>query len=160
LNVTPGQVLTFSASGMTMYNGVATTIGPDGASYDTTHMSGSPDGDYNGLQNGIQTITAPQNALIGVFLTSAAPNTVTPPAAGLSYSTTASMNQSSYSNLLVQQPFFIGNGQNSSGTTQTFVVPAGATRLYLGVFDGWQNWDNPGSLSVTTTVQPQVYLVQ
>jgi hypothetical protein len=160
LNVTPGQVLTFSATGMTSNKGPTGNIGAAGSGSNTTHMSGSPDGNYNGLQNGIQTLTAPQNGLIGVFLTNAAPNTVTPPSSALSYNTAASMNQSTYSSLLVQQPFYIGSGQTSSGTTQSFVVPAGATRFYLGVFDGWQNWDNPGALTVTSTVQPQVYLVK
>jgi hypothetical protein len=122
-------------------------------------MQGSPDGNYNGVQNGIQSLTAPQNSLIGVFLTDAAPNTVATPATALSYTSTTE-NQSAYNSLQVQQPFFIGDGQTSGGNTQTFVVPAGATKLYLGVFDGWQNWDNPGSLSVTTTQQPQIFLVK
>jgi hypothetical protein len=160
MSVTPGSTLSFSATGLTMYNGSNATIGSDGAGYNTTHMAGSPDGNYNGLQNGIQTLTAPQNSLIGVFLTNSAPNTQTPPATALDYSTSASQNKTSYTSLAVQQPFFIGDGQTSSSVTQSFVVPAGATRLYLGVFDGWQNWDNPGSLTVTTTQQAVVYLVK
>jgi hypothetical protein len=155
LNVTPGQILTFNSSGKTMYNGNNPTIGPNGAGYNTTHMQGSPDGNYNGLQNGIQTLTAPQNSLIGVFLTNAEPDTATPPATALTYSA-ATENRSSYNSLQVQQPFYIGSGSTSGSVTQTFVVPAGATRFYLGVFDGWQNNDNPGSLTVTTTQQPQV----
>jgi hypothetical protein len=160
MNVTPGSTLTFSATGLTMYSGTAASIGADGASWDTTHMYNSPDGNYNGLQNGIQSLTAPQNALIGVFLTNSQPSTVTPPSTALDYSTSASQNESNYNSLQTQQPFFIGDGKTSSGTTQTFVVPAGATRLYLGVFDGWQNWDNPGSLTVTTTQYGQIYLVK
>jgi hypothetical protein len=143
-----------------MNKGPIATIGADGASWNTTHMAGSPDGNYNGLQNGIQSLTAPQNALIGVFLTAAEPDTVTPPATALDYSASGARDQNTYGSLQIQQPFFIGVGQNSSGVAQSFVVPAGATRLYLGVFDGWQNWDNPGSLSVTTTQQPEVYLVK
>jgi hypothetical protein len=123
-------------------------------------MAGSPDGNYNGQQNGIQSLTAPQNALIGVFLSDAQPSTVSAPASALDYSTGASRDESNYNGLVNQQPFFIGSGLRSGGTPQTFVVPAGATRLFLGVFDGWQNWDNPGSLSVTTTQLARVYLVR
>ena len=159
MNVTPGAVMTFSATGLTNDNGSTAILGADGASYNTTHMAGSPDGNYNGLQNGIQTLTAPQNALIGVFLTNAAPNTQTPPATALSY-TTSTLNQANYTNVQLQQPFFIGNGQTGSGVTQSFIVPPGATRLYLGVFDGWYNADNSGSLSVSAVQQPQVHLVR
>jgi len=160
MNVQPGAILTLSATGLTMDKGPVSTIGADGAAWNTTHMAGSPDGNYNGLQNGIQSLTAPQNALIGVFLTDAQPDTVTPPSTALDYSTGASRDESNYNTLATQQPFFIGDGQTSGFATQTFVVPAGATRLYLGVFDGWQNCDNPGSLTVTTTQLGQVYLVK
>jgi hypothetical protein len=85
---------------------------------------------------------------------------VTPPSTSLDYSTAATRDESNYSGLQSQQPFFIGAGLTDGGSPQTFVVPAGATRLYLGVFDGWQNSDNPGSLSVTTTQMGRVYLVK
>jgi hypothetical protein len=98
--------------------------------------------------------------LIGVFLTGAAPNTVTPPSSGLDFSTTASFNQTSYSNLLVQQPFVIGTGSTSGSVVKSFIVPVGATRLFLGLWDDYQNEDNEGSLTVTTTQMPQIYLVQ
>jgi hypothetical protein len=160
MTVTPGATLTFTANGTTNYKGNNPVYGPEGAGYNTTHMANSPDGNYNGEQNGIQTLTAPQNALIGVFLNNNQPSTQTPPSSGLDYGTSASLNESTYSGLQVQQPFFIGQGETSGGTPQTFVVPQGATRLYLGVFDGWQNFDNPGSLTVTSTQQPTVYLVK
>jgi hypothetical protein len=160
MNVMPGTTITLSATGMTSNKGNVSTIGAQGASNITSHMAGSPDGNYNGLQNGIQSLTAPQNALIGVFLGNAQPNTVTPPSTALDYSAAATRDESEYNSLATQQPFFIGSGQTSGGGTQSFVVPAGATRFYLGVFDGWQNWDNPGSLSVTTTQLGRVYLVK
>jgi hypothetical protein len=64
---------------------------------------------------------------------------------------------------LLQQLFFIGNGLTSTSATQHVVVPAGATRLYLGTLDvgGWNN--NPGSFLVTvfdpcpTAVAPAVW---
>jgi Flp pilus assembly protein TadG len=161
MNVTPGTVLTFSATGGTGYDASAAMAGPDGLPGNVVyHAEFSKTGDFNGLQNGIQTITAPTSAMIGVFLTAAAPNTVTPPSSGLDYTTAASQNQADYTNLQVQQPFFIGSGTTSSGTVQSFIVPPGATRLYLGAFDQVDNADDTGSLTVVTTQQPQVYLVK
>ena len=158
LDVTPGTILNFSASGLTSNTGSSGNIGPNGNGSFATHMSGSPDGNYNGLQNGIQTVTAPLSALIGVFLTDAQPNTQTPPATAKAYNGTT-VNSANYTALATQQPFYVGSGQNSSGKTQSFVVPAGATRLYLSIFDTYENNNNPGSLSVGVTQQGKVTLV-
>jgi hypothetical protein len=161
MNVTAGSILTFGATGGTGYEQGAAMAGPDGMPNNVVyHAEFSKTGNYNGLQNGIQTITSPTSALIGVFLTAAAPNTVTPPTSGLDYTTAASQNQANYTSLLVQQPFFVGNGTNSNSVAQSFIVPAGATRLYLGAFDQVNNADDTGSLTVTTTQQAQVYLVK
>ena len=159
MNVTPGAVITFTASGMTSNSGSTANIGPDGNGSFVTHMSGSPDGNYNGLQNGIQTLKAPLSSLIGVFITNAAPDTQTPPSTSRSYTSTT-VNNVNYTDLKAQQPFFVGSGQNASGTTQSFIVPAGATRLYLGIFDTYENNNNPGSLSVGVTQQAKVTLMQ
>ena len=50
----------------------------------------------------------------------------------------------------LQQIFFIGDGLTGrgSGSVQTFIAPAGATRLYLGVADGTQWNDNGGAFDV------------
>jgi hypothetical protein len=161
MNVTAGTVLTFSTTGGTGYKQGVALAGPDGMPNNVVyHAEFSQTGAFNGLQNGIQTITAPTSALLAVFLTGAAPNTVTPPSSGLDYSTSNSQNQAGYTSLQVQQPFFVGNGTNSSGVTQSFMVPPGATRLYLGAFDQVDNADDTGSLSVSTTQQPRVYLVK
>jgi len=81
--------------------------------------------------------------LVGVFLDDSDPNGQVPPAT-LTYGTGAGqtpLDQASYSPLL-RQVFFIGDGYTSiyqqpySGTQQTFVVPAGATRLFVGFPDG------------------------
>ena len=37
---------------------------------------------------------------------------------------------------LLFQTFFIGNGLSGATTLQKFFVPAGATRLFLGIADG------------------------
>jgi hypothetical protein len=67
--------------------------------------------------------------------------------------TAGATSQSSYSPLL-NQVFFIGDGLTGtgSGSVQQFVIPAGATRLFLGSSDGaGANYDNSGSFSVTVT---------
>jgi hypothetical protein len=57
---------------------------------------------------------------------------------------------------LLKQPFFIGNGLRNDGlSVQQFIVPAGATRLYLGTMDGFGWWNNSGSLEVTATKVPE-----
>ena len=46
----------------------------------------------------------------------------------------------------------IGNGARADGLpSRSFVVPAGATRFYIGVMNGQQWSDNSGSLSATVT---------
>jgi hypothetical protein len=49
---------------------------------------------------------------------------------------------------LLQQPFFIGDGQTSQDVIQQFIAPAGATRLFLGVMDNYQWSNNTGSFNV------------
>lgn len=53
---------------------------------------------------------------------------------------------------LLQQPFFIGSGITSGGTRKTFVIPDGASRLFLAVMDDSScNSDNTGSFQVSVT---------
>jgi hypothetical protein len=107
----------------------------------------SPNAD--GSENGIADITAPIDALIGVFLSNSQPSLTAPPAA-LDFTTTASRDFSTLSPQL-SQPFFIGAGENSSDILQEFIAPAGATRLYFGPMDEY-NWsDNTGSFQIVAT---------
>jgi hypothetical protein len=51
---------------------------------------------------------------------------------------------------------FIGDGLRNDGlSVQQFIVPAGATRLYLGTMDGYGWWNNSGSFEVTATNVPE-----
>jgi hypothetical protein len=74
--------------------------------------------------------------LAGVFLTDAAPSTPAP--ASLDFSSTALGRSFSQLSPLLQQTFYIGDGLTGegSGDVQTFWVPDGATRLFLGIVDG------------------------
>jgi hypothetical protein len=91
----------------------------------------------------------PVVAIIGVFL----PNTTNsgPPPPSLDFSTSASRDFAVLAPALFQV-FFIGNGLRNDGVTpQNFVVPSGATRLFLGVGDSglWNN--NVGSFTLVVT---------
>jgi hypothetical protein len=103
--------------------------------------------------------------LAGVFLTDDAPSAPAP--ASLDFSSTAL--GTSFSSLapLLQQTFYIGDGLTGEGTgsVQTFRVPDGATRLFLGIVDGsyfvgapdyYDN--NAGSFSATfqVTTVPEI----
>ncbi len=64
----------------------------------------------------------------------------------------------------LRQSFFVGDGHTDSGGVQTFHIPDGATRLYLGVEDAWDFGsagssgapgffnDNSGAFSVTPQI--------
>ena len=109
--------------------------GPDGyAGFDLTHQT------YIDL--GISPVlNTPLNALMGVFLTDAAPVAFSAPASltyGVSDMTTP----------LLQQTFVIGSN------LENITIPAGATRLYFGLNNGYEWTNNVGELSVTISTIP------
>jgi Flp pilus assembly protein TadG len=161
MNVVPGTVLTFTnvSGGVTNDPSLAKVTADGNATQLHSHNDDDPLNEP-GVQNGIGNVTMPINALMGVFLSANAPNTQSAPTTALDYSTQAARDEQTYTGFQLQQPFYIGNGQTSGGTTQTFVVPAGATRLYLGTMDGHQWSNNSGSFSVTITQQQTILLVQ
>ena len=146
VNVSLGGVLHFAATGSVGFCsacGVSPTADGDGGLY--PH--------FDGAQNGIGSIVSPANALIGVFLTSARPDLSPAPGLldfgliGLAFSTLSPV---------LQQPFFIGDGLTGtgSGSVQSFVIPTGATRLFLGTMDGYGWYNNVGALEVEVTQSP------
>ncbi len=147
--ITGGADFYFSASGLES-NDPRTYMyplyGPGGNSFNLAS-------NIQGVENGIANITVPLDALVGVFLTSTAPN-FNPAPGPLDFSALASQNYLSLSPEL-QQPFFIGTGQTSSGIQQQVIAPAGASELYLGVMDtgGWYN--NVGSFTVNVSAIPE-----
>jgi len=140
LTLTPGSSLTFSATGGVDFAGGAPATGPDGGSFFSTSSS-------SGISGG----TWPTNALIGVFLDNSLPTSSAAPG-DLDFSTGVGTGFTTLSPAL-KQAFFIGDGRTGTGagTTQTFVVPAGATRLYLGASDGFGWFNNSGAFSVTVS---------
>lgn len=147
-----GEALQFTVSGQVHFQpGIPADNTPDGnlAGHMTTYGDG---------------ISAPTSvrfdALFGVFLTDASPTaSSTPPAldfaAGQDFTVLSPG---------IGQIFFIGDGLTSdaksgdvSGTRQSFIVPAGATRLFFGTGDGFGWFNNVGSFEVAVDdaqVQP------
>jgi hypothetical protein len=128
--------------------------GPDGTCQNgpSTNVSGA--GGISGLIDSQASFF-----LVGVFLASSQPSTA-PPALDFS----AGANGQSFLTLRPQlgQVFFIGDGLTGTGTgdLQQFVVPSGATQLFLGFVDSCNlpggspgcYYDNSGSFSVTANV--------
>lgn len=140
ITLVPGSTVTFIVTGSVNFGPGPSGNPPDGGAVATTPAN-----------NGISGASWPANALVGVFLDNSLP-TATPAPADLSFSTPGSTSFPSLSPAL-KQAFFIGDGLtgNGTGAVQTFVVPAGATRLFLGTSDGFGWFNNSGSFAVTVT---------
>ncbi|QOV89252.1 TadG family pilus assembly protein [Humisphaera borealis] len=147
--VTPGSSISFDGvQGSATYDG-GNPLGADGNSgFLVCH--GSTATNYTSAltksDNGIANIRAPIGSLIAVFLDGNAPNTTSAPAA-LDFDSAASRDFQTLAPLL-KQPFFVGNGRRDNGEVQQFVVPAGATRMFIGMMDAWQWNDNVGGFDV------------
>ena len=92
---------------------------------------------------GISGYIGPQGPLAGVFLddsipTSGAPATLdfSPGGIGIDFLTLAPM---------LGQIFYIGDGVTSGGDFHEFTAPVGATRLFLGIPDGFGFVGGPGA---------------
>jgi hypothetical protein len=147
LNMTAGSLLTFSATGATGHDPCCQSTSPDGGGFSTF---------FSGPFNGIASYNGPLNALVGVFLDNSVPGGTAP--AGLDFTSGASQSAAIISPLL-NQVFFIGDGRTGtgSGTVQQFVIPSGATRLFIGSSDGGgANLNNNGSFNVTVSDVAQV----
>ncbi len=154
LSAGSGRTATLLATGTWGWQG-GPNNGPDGGNFSTTtNLSGV---------GGISGYVGPESGfLVGVFLDDNDPTSLAAPG-NMVYGSLSDYALTSYSPGL-QQVFFIGDGLtgNGSGSVQSFVVPDSATRLYLGVADGFgfigaPGWydDNIGSLDVNYDVVPE-----
>jgi hypothetical protein len=159
--VIPGTYMTFTNVTGGVRNGPAQAIeDPDGNTGQIlNHGSDSPGGPTPAAENGIADVVMPINAVLGVFLDDNRPDTTSAPSRR-DYSTSTSRNRTLYEDILLKQPFFIGDGETSGGTVQQFKVPPGATRMYLGVMDGYEWANNGGSVSATVTVTQTIQIVK
>jgi len=117
--LTPGQVIQVLAVGS-----ISPAFGP----------AVPPEGLGTAAQSGnvfsLPLINAPQSSLVGVFLGDTT-NGPTPP--NLDYR--GGLIDVSVITPGLQQIFYIGNGITGGGQLRNFVVPTGATRLFLGTMD-------------------------
>lgn len=148
LTISSGAILTFGYTGAVSYYPGTQPFDPDGnPSWIIDNYYATANGN---AEHGMANLKAPLTSVIGVFLDASQPDSTAAPAM-LDFSSASSRDFASLSPQL-KQPFFIGNGYRADGVTlQNFVVPTGATRLYIGVMDGQQWSDNSGSLSTTVT---------
>lgn len=106
----------------------------------------------NGPQNSIGDTFAPINALMGVFLDSSVPSGAAPWTTV--FETAAERDYLSIAPLL-NQVFFIGDGQTGTAMQQQVFIPFGATRLFLGTMDQYDWNNNYGSFSVEVRAVPE-----
>jgi hypothetical protein len=150
IDVTGVSFLNFQVSGTVSYNGGGNYYGADGGPIPTQMDSyGSISGITNNSANFF---------LVGVFLNDQAPSGPAP--AILDFT-----NNEAFPSLApsLNQMFFIGDGLTGtgSGSAQSFYVPTGATRLFLGFADGFDFTglpgtydDDIGSLTVNFSLTP------
>jgi hypothetical protein len=139
--VSGGEVLTFAASGaVDYYGGTSPATGPDG--------DPGAVGTIDSLSR-ISGYQGPNGALVGVFLDNNNPGAAGEPPPTLDF--TASGVTPWFRALAPQlrQVFFIGNGTTESDgravVPQEFTVPAGATRLCIGIADAFGFGGAPGA---------------
>ena len=129
------RVLDPAVGGINFFNGLGPPyFGPDG-----NGLSGSNLTSFGGISGYI----GPQGPLVGVFLNSTIPLTGAPITLDFSPSGLGT----DFTSLAPElgQIFYIGNGQTSGGVFQEFTAPTGATRLFLGIADGFGFVGNPGA---------------
>jgi Flp pilus assembly protein TadG len=150
VTVVPGATITFDGvNGGANNSNTTTRVSADGGRVTTNH---------SGSENGISNLKAPINSVVAVFLGPDQPSLTSAPAV-LDFTSAASRNFHTLKPQL-KQTFFIGDGRTSTGEVQRFVVPPGATRLYIGTMDGWEWNNNVGGFDVKVVVDGKIVLVR
>ena len=164
LNAGTGRVLTFSQITGLWGCQASQTFSADGFDAGGNICVGQANINSSGNIAGIQT-SGRSMTLVGLFL---GPSLPAAAPARLTY-TAGDMTLAAYTGIGLGQVFFIGDGRTTNvlgngaqgGTVQQFLVPDGATRLFLGVADGCGFLvdpacynDNSGSLSVFYDISP------
>jgi hypothetical protein len=137
--VAPGDVIRAldpADGGISFYNGFgAPLFGPDGGSPGQTNLTS-----FGGISGFLSDGLGP---LTGVFLDNSIPNGTSPTRLDFTGSGVGT-------DFLTLSPglgevFFIGDGLASGNIFQQFIAPAGATRLALGIPDGFGFVGGPGA---------------
>ena len=129
------RVLDPAVGGVNFFNG----LGPDFFGPGGNGLQGSNLTSLGGISGYI----GPQGPLAGVFLDNSIPNG-SPPAT-LNFSPAGLGIDFPTLSPLLGQVFYIGDGVTSGNQFQTFIAPAGATRLFLGIPDGFGFVGGPGA---------------
>jgi hypothetical protein len=155
--ITPGASMTFDG-----VNGGATNDFTDPSRYTADGNMGYANcTNTAGDEHGISNMQAPINCLLGVFLDNGTPGSgseSTPPP-DLDFSTDAARDFTTLQPQ-IRQIFFIGDGRDDNGNVQQFVVPKGATRLFIGTWDSYEWNNNIGAFSLTVHAPGTVSTVQ
>ncbi len=138
-----GEALTFNVSGNAGTD-FSIVYGPDGNS-----------NTFFGAQNGLAGIWAPFAAPVGVFLNNDVPDPGSAPPPDLDFRPSGLGEDFESLSPQLGQPFFIGDGRTPDGIAQEFLVPDGASRLYVGVMDDNAWATNPGDGFELTVVSPR-----
>ncbi|MDA2931483.1 hypothetical protein MYX84_16320 [Acidobacteria bacterium AH-259-O06] len=151
LGLIPGRHIEISASGVVgSFDPGFTEESPEGNTGQNSSVRLSGFGFGSALpDNGISDLTGHWLGLIGVFLSQNQPDPPRPPALDFSGAAADIVRIAP----LLKQTFYIGTGQTSQGEIKQFVIPDGATRLFLGILDpaGGTN-DNTGSFTVNLSL--------
>ena len=165
VTVTPGTPLTFTNfTGTTTVepgSGGVPYSGPAGDKSIPVHHGVNFNYTINnpGPENGFADAVMPEDSLMGVFLDDSAPDTTATPAT-VDWTNPSVLNQTTYNNIQLKQPFYIGTGMTTGNVVQQFVPPPGATRFFIAIWDGVCYNNNLGSLSGTVSVAATVQIVQ
>ena len=124
-----------AVGGINFFNGFGPPFfGPGG-----NGLSGSNLNSFGGISGYI----GPQGPLAGVFLSDAIPSAAPP--ATLDFSPGGLGTDFTSLSPVLGQIFYIGDGKTSLDTFQQFIAPAGATRLFLAIPDGFGFVGGPGA---------------
>jgi Flp pilus assembly protein TadG len=161
--VTPGTYVSFPlVSGSTnVLPGYVANSGPGGLTNIPVHHGQNYNYTINtpGPENGIADAVMYESAFMGLFLGPGAPDT-TPTPATVDWTKPGVIDQPTYPNIQLKQPFMVGDGTTTGGVVQRFLVPPGATRMFVGVWDGVGYYNNHGAVTAKIDVTPGVTLVQ
>lgn len=163
ISVVPGTYVsvTSPAGTTSIVPGTTPYVNADGEASRLLHHRENYDGSDWGIgpENGIGDAIVPAGTMTGMFLTDDAPTVGATPAT-VDWSSASARDQATYASLQLKSPFPIGDGKTSGGTVQKFLVPPGATRMFLSVWDGTASNNNGGTLTATINLTRSIRLVK
>lgn len=124
-----------AVGGISFFNGIgAPFFGPSGNTLAGSSLTAF---------GGISSYAGPQGPLVGVFLDDGVPSGSAP--SGLDFTPGGLGTDFASLSPALGQVFYIGDGKTGGGAFQSFFAPAGATRLALGIPDGFGFGGAPGA---------------